>query len=104
MIHAAVSLLLLILASSSSVCRAAQTQCVVEHSLDGGSTFQRIGLLQLDDDLQVCQRLTGPQQCPARVWYGAVQCSVKGAKDRQDHAAVVAPMQQLIGTTSLAQC
>ncbi|KAF6258286.1 hypothetical protein COO60DRAFT_1519884 [Scenedesmus sp. NREL 46B-D3] len=52
MLSAVSSVLLLLLAASSTVCRAAQTQCVVEHSLDGGSTFQRIGLLQLDDDKQ----------------------------------------------------
>jgi hypothetical protein len=74
MTHAAVSVLLLVLAASSSVCRAAQTQCVVEHSLDGGSTFQRIGLLQLDDDLQVCERLNQTQQYHAMFCVRAVHC------------------------------
>lgn len=53
MMQAASAVLLLLLAASSTVSRAAQTQCIVEHSLDGGSSYQRIGLLQLDDDTKV---------------------------------------------------
>jgi hypothetical protein len=49
------AVLLLLLVACSSVCRAAQMQCTVEHSLDGGSTFQRVGLLQVDDERKVCE-------------------------------------------------
>ncbi|WIA20027.1 hypothetical protein OEZ85_005896 [Tetradesmus obliquus] len=63
MMQAASAVLLLLLAASSTVSRAAQTQCIVEHSLDGGSSYQRIGLLQLDDDTKGGQSaVTGSYQ------------------------------------------